>query len=548
MFITSLSFRIESLLVPLLEFFARVACLGLAAVVLAAGMTCSTFAEEKHPPNVSVPLDSFFEIVSPRHRQAAREFYRKHLSIDGLSVVASEEVADEALVRTRVIVQNMLSGRPDVLRRMVEEQMYLIIIGKDQKYTDMPEYRDVRNKEYMNERVRGTGGKPTSFGEENLLSLALDRYDDESIAVHEFAHTIDGTLHSMDSTWGNRLRAAYRDAIETGKYKGAYASSNPGEYWGEIVQAYFDCNRVNNWNHGPIGDRESLRQYDPKGFQLVESTFKIPPDNHWRYEYLTRHPTVIAPPERFSIDPYYKKFSWAREFVIVSRTATDEQLVDANQIIRHLFAYRHDILKTLINRDAKLVVLGQGETLVDLPEWESLKKAGIEPNARFVEFAPATNLIVVDGAEVTQTSGTSNGLGNPVIASMTDAFLKLTADREIDPNWENRGRDVQQYELNVTRLDKRFGRRVRNAWKASRQDGLWDGVPMLENESDYLCAGVLAYFDADSTTLIPKGSSEPVNNRQALQQYDPNLYELVHELMAYQDRTDWRITGHDSQD
>ncbi len=40
--------------------------------------------------------------------------------------------------------------------------------------------------------LRGTGGLAiTSFGEENLLNLANDRYDDESIAVHEFCHTID---------------------------------------------------------------------------------------------------------------------------------------------------------------------------------------------------------------------------------------------------------------------------------------------------------------------------------------------------------------------
>ena len=34
----------------------------------------------------------------------------------------------------------------------------LIIIGKDQVYTDMPEYRNHPNPAYQNERVRGTGG------------------------------------------------------------------------------------------------------------------------------------------------------------------------------------------------------------------------------------------------------------------------------------------------------------------------------------------------------------------------------------------------------
>ncbi len=81
---------------------------------------------------------------------------------------------------------------------MVSSGTRLIIIGKDQLYTDMPEYRNSPNPDYLNERVRGTGGfDVTSFGEENLLSLPTDRYDTESIAVHEFCHTIDAARPTM---------------------------------------------------------------------------------------------------------------------------------------------------------------------------------------------------------------------------------------------------------------------------------------------------------------------------------------------------------------
>src|SRR5438046_8983101 len=100
--------------------------------------------------------------------------------------------------------------------------MYLINIGKDQVYTDMPEYRNHPNPGYQNERVRGTGGKPTSFGEENLLSLPLDRYDDESIGLHEFCHTIDGTLRWLASTWNDRSNKAFHDAFDRGFGKNTY--------------------------------------------------------------------------------------------------------------------------------------------------------------------------------------------------------------------------------------------------------------------------------------------------------------------------------------
>ena len=247
-------------------------------------------------PAVTAPPESFFEKVRERDRQPAREFYKKYIDVKGMPVVAAVEVADLALQRTYEIVTHMLAGRPDVLKAMVDRGMYLVIIGKDQVYTDLPENRNARNPDYLNERVRGTGGFPTSFGEENLLSLPIDRYDDESIAVHEFCHTIDGTLRRMDPTWRDRKDAAYRSAVKKGLYKDTYAIGNSGEYWAEIAQAYFDCNRINNWNHGPIGGREQLKMYDPEGYELVKSTFNLSPDQDWRYSWLQALPNVEAPP------------------------------------------------------------------------------------------------------------------------------------------------------------------------------------------------------------------------------------------------------------
>src|SRR5687767_6086305 len=217
---------------------------GVLLSIICLGLGCATVASEP-APSVTSPPESFFQIVAERDREAARAFYKKYIDVKGMPVVAAGEVADQALQRTYSIVTHMLAGRPDILAAMVSNRMYLIIIGKDQVYTDMPEYRNHPNPAYQNERVRGTGGKPTSFGEENLLSLPIDRYDDESIAVHEFCHTIDGTLRKIDPTWTERRNAVYRKALDNGLWNLSYAASNPGEYWAEVAQAYFDCNRVN---------------------------------------------------------------------------------------------------------------------------------------------------------------------------------------------------------------------------------------------------------------------------------------------------------------
>src|SRR5438477_11696744 len=122
----------------------------------------STYSADTSVQRVTAPPDSFFQKVRERDREAARQFYKKYIEVNGLPVAASAEVADQALERTSYIVTHMLAGRPDILQAMVSNGMYLIVIGKNQLYTEMPENSHSPNAAFQNERVRGTGGKPTS--------------------------------------------------------------------------------------------------------------------------------------------------------------------------------------------------------------------------------------------------------------------------------------------------------------------------------------------------------------------------------------------------
>src|SRR5437016_3040264 len=102
-------------------------------------------------PRVTAPPASFFEKVRERDREAARGFYKKYIDVNGMPVAAASVVSDLALQRTYDIVTHLLAGRPDVIAAMVKDGMYLIIIGRDQAYTDMPEYRNASNPAYLNE-------------------------------------------------------------------------------------------------------------------------------------------------------------------------------------------------------------------------------------------------------------------------------------------------------------------------------------------------------------------------------------------------------------
>ncbi|RYX85681.1 hypothetical protein EON83_04905 [bacterium] len=494
-------------------------------------------------PRVTTPPESAFALIDSDDRELARKFYTKYIDVKGMPVLASAVVADEALERTYSMVTHVLAGRPDVIAAMVKNGMYLIIIGRQQVYTDMPEYRHSRNPAYQNERVRGTGGKPTSFGEENVLCLSIDRYDDESIGVHEFCHTIDSTLASIDPTWRERKNKAFRDATGKGLWKNTYAGSNPGEFWAEVAQSYFDCNRVNNWNHGPIGTREQLKAYDPETYELVRSAFQLSPEQDWRYSWVQKLPNVTAPPPQFKIAPYYTKFTWAREFPIVGRGASDAALLKANDTVRKMFAYRHDILKALINDGVKMVVLGPNEKVADLPEYQTLKNIeGFDALTRLVTYSPQGKLLVVGEENVLGVTSEPMVGDNQVIRAMADAFYQITSTRPVDPNWDKRGQDVQQYELRVKRLDVTFGQKVDEIYQAAQTKALWQGTSAMASKANYWTKGVLAYFDAtgqDSTPVGGTGAISPIRTREDLQRYDTALYALVHETMAYEGKVDW---------
>jgi hypothetical protein len=493
------------------------------------------------PLHVTAPPESFFQKVRERDRDAARQFYKKYLDLRGVPIVAADAVADEALERTYYLVTHLLAGRPDVLETMAKHGTRLIIIGKDQVYTDMPEYRNHPNPAYQNERVRGTGGFDiTSFGEENLLNLPLDRYDDESIAVHEFCHTIDAALRRIDPGWQKRLLQTYRKAIDQGLWKNAYTASNPAEYWAEICQSYFDCNRINNWNHAAIGTREQLREYDPEGYELVRTIFRLTGANDWRYQPLRRQPSVIPPPARFKVPPYYTKFTFAREFpVLGSNHVSDEALLRANDIIRKMFAYRHDILKAIINDGGRLVVLGRDEKLSDLPELKNATSHSGFDEVRYLNYAPQVKLLVVPEENV---------LGFPqdpfagkcmVVNVFAKALHQVTALRPVDPEFDKR-RGKQQYELRVKRLDVQFDQRLRKLHDDATAKGMWKGTPAARNQVEYWTAGVEAYFDAAGAISPPDGADGPITTRDALRTYDPGLFALVTETIAYTGHADWR--------
>ena len=86
-----------------------------------------------------------------------------------------------------------------------------------------------------------------------------------------------------------------------------------------------------------------------------------------------------------------------------------------------------------------------------------------------------------------------------------------------------------------------FDRKLGAAYEAATLKGLWKGTPAARHRTEYWAAGVEAYFDAAGDGQPPHLADRPVTTREALKSYDPDLYALVDETMAYKERVDWRF-------
>lgn len=212
-------------------------------------------------------------------------FYRKHVDLEGLPIVSSENVPDAALIEAHRMAREMLRRIPEVRKRLIRNQIRIAIMAEREQTLDIPEHADLQRafpQTDWNRRARGLGAtreRPAiSAAEENLLGYYNDRYRGESIFIHEFAHTIfDLGLSEINVRAVSELDRAFRNARWNGLWRRTYAATNPSEYWAEGVQSYFNANRTAsppNGIHNGIGTRDALKAYDPKLFELIDGVFR----------------------------------------------------------------------------------------------------------------------------------------------------------------------------------------------------------------------------------------------------------------------------------
>jgi len=220
-------------------------------------------------------------------------FYKKYADAQGIPVISSEKVPDDALLVARDIINSMLAARPDLRAAMIARRWRTGVIAEVEMTMDIPEYANLKrpgasreepvnqaDRDYHANRSRGLGGNPTTGAEENLLGYPGTRYFGEHIFVHEFSHAIMSAIRQVDTSFIAEIRTAYDSAMPAGKYvhpdgRKHYATTNPSEYWAEGAQWWFFSNYGECFaGNVKVDSPEEFRAYDPKLFELLGRVFK----------------------------------------------------------------------------------------------------------------------------------------------------------------------------------------------------------------------------------------------------------------------------------
>lgn len=220
-------------------------------------------------------LRTGIQVVNPPEK----EFFGKILDFHGIAVKAPGFVVDEALYAASDRLALLLKHQPAVLANLVQAGAQLHIIGRDQVTTDLPEWRKDKGKplaEYngltRDQRTRGMGGLLVSCGEENLLKLPKDRYRGRDICLHEFSHCVRN--YGVPQAIRDKFNAQYRRSLDKGLWKGAYAGTNPDEFFAELTMWYFGTHGDMNMSGSKPGPGpEGLKKYDPEAFVLLDEFY-----------------------------------------------------------------------------------------------------------------------------------------------------------------------------------------------------------------------------------------------------------------------------------
>ncbi len=92
-------------------------------------------------------------------------------------------------------------------------------------------------------------------------------------------------------------------------------------------------------------------------------------------------------------------------------------------------------------------------------------------------------------------------------------------------------------------MDIQFDQQLKKLFDSASEKKLWRGTTAARDRAEFW------WREWRRTSMLPGPgkprtlATDPLPTREALKAYDPDLYALVDETMAYKEHVDWRFNG-----
>ena len=246
---------------------------------------------------------------------------------------------------------------------------------------------------------------------------------------------------------------------------------------------------------------------------LPTETVSIPDKNQ-----VINIPDPVPPPftvrEAFELDPFFQQWIDVVGFpVVASEMVNPYALKEAAWQIWQMIGHRLDVLQALVQNRVHFTVIGYTELLSQVPDSDQ--------GPDFLTYRA-------------RASGGSGLPGHPQVSTGEENLLHYPGGSgPYSVLIHEFAHTIHLFGLNT--IDPAFDSRLKIAYDAAMEKGLWQGTYASSDMREYWAEGTHAWF-------YPKGwhsFNNYGNTRQALKAYDPDLAALLDEI--YGD-SEWRYT------
>ena len=231
-------------------------------------------------------------------------------------------------------------------------------------------------------------------------------------------------------------------------------------------------------------------------------------------------PEPVSPPvavrKTFNLDPFYEQWIDVEGLPVVASAKVNPYAVkEAAWLIRQMIGHRQDILQALAENNVRFAVMAYNELTTQIPEHSDLQPASYwDRRARGLGSTPARPAVSCGEENLLNYSGDPYSTENILVHEFAHAI----------------------HQMGLNTVDPSFDDRLKVAFDAAVEKGLWKNTYAITNKAEYWAEGTQSWFD---TNRANDDQHNHVDTRDKLKEYDPALAALLTEVFG---DTDWRYT------